>query len=827
MVQFRLMKLKKVYNPAEIEKKWIGTWLEKGIYEVDLSKAKNPFYNLWMFPYPSGEGLHAGHAFASTGSDAYGRFQRMKGADVFQPIGYDSFGIHSENYAIKIGSHPAKMIPELRERYKKQLVAMGHGYDWSRTVTTSDVDYYKWTQWIFLKMHEAGLVERKKAKVNWCPSCKTVLADEQVIAGSCERCSSEVMQKDLEQWFFKMATGRRPEGELYVDSLLENIKDLDWSDIVRTSQKNWIGRKEGVRLSFSFFDDNFLDGKAIEVFTTRLDTVCGVCFLVVAPEIAKDWMNNGWKPSEKVSFYVEKALKKTEQVRQTEEKDKTGENTGLFAVNPVTNEKIPVFVADYVLAGTGTGMVMGVPAHDSRDFEFARKFDLPIKPVIEGEGECYEGKGKLINSYKYDGLESEAAVEKMLEDLPGKAFRQRNYHLRDWLISRQRYWGAPIPMIKCPDCGWLPVAEADLPVVLPGLKNFKPEGTGVAPLAQLDEFVNTKCSKCGGIAKRETDVCDTFLDSAWYFLRYPSVGIDNQAIDKDLTKKWLPVDRYTGGAEHANLHLLYSRFVNMVLFDLGEIDFEEPFASFRAHGLLIKDGAKMSKSKGNVISPDELLNRFGADALRCYLMFIGPFESSADYRDTGMVGMYKWLERVWKLFGDENKLGEKTSSELSQKLQITIKKVGENIADLKYNTAIAALMELVNEWKKEKNVLSVFDGVSLLKLMAPLAPFMTEELYQRLNGSFDFSKFDKENSIHWQKWPEYDEDLIKEKRIEIAVSENGKLRETLEIEADRINDAKFVLAEVKKLSKIAKILSVRKLIKEIYVPGKIVNLVVK
>lgn len=817
---------KKVYDPAEIEKKWTDTWLEKAIYEVDLGKAKNPFYNLWMFPYPSGEGLHAGHAFASTGSDIYGRFQRMNGRDVFQPIGYDSFGIHSENYAIKIGSHPARMIPELRQRYKKQLMAMGHGYDWSRTVTTSDVDYYKWTQWIFLKMHEAGLVERKRAKVNWCPSCKTVLADEQVIVGNCERCGSEVTQKDLEQWFFKMATGKRPNGKLYVDSLLENIDDLDWSEIVKTSQKNWIGRKDGVRVRFLVCDEGVAD---IDVFTTRLDTLCGVTFLVVAPEVASKWMNEGWKPNEKIRAYVEDSLKKTEQVRQAEEKAKTGENTGLLAVNPITAEKVPIFVADYVLAGTGTGMVMGVPAHDSRDFEFAKKYSLDVKQVIsEGkDGECYENYGKLINSGKYDGLDSEEAVKRMLKDLDGKAFRQRNYHLRDWLISRQRYWGAPIPMVKCVKCSWVPVPENELPVKLPELENFKPSGTGVAPLAQIDEFVNTKCPKCGEKATRETDVCDTFLDSAWYFLRYPSVGMDGVAMNKEVTKKWLPVNRYTGGAEHSNLHLLYARFVNMVLFDLGEIDFEEPFASFRAHGLLIKDGTKMSKSKGNVISPDELLNRFGADALRCYLMFIGPFESSADYRDAGMVGMYKWLERVWKLFCNENKFGKKTSSDLSQKLQVTIKKVGEDMANLKYNTAIAALMELVNEWKKEKSVLSMSDGVSLLKLLAPLAPFMTEELYQVISNNKKGIGFSKADSIHWQKWPEYDEELLKQDLIEIAVSENGKLRETVKIEADRVGETEFVLAKIKKLPKIAKILFVKKLVKEIYVPGKIVNFVVE
>lgn len=859
------MRKRSVFDPAKFEQKWQNKWLEEGIYSPDMGRDENPFYNLWMFPYPSGEGLHAGHAFASTGSDVYGRYQRMRGNTVFQPIGYDSFGIHSENYAIKIGDNPMTMIPKLKDRYKQQLLRMGHGYDWSRTVTTSDIDYYRWTQWVFLKMHQAGLVERKSAKVNWCPSCLTVLADEQVINGECERCSSQVIQKDLEQWFFKMASGRRPNGKLYVESLLENLDKLDWSEVVLTSQRNWIGKKEGARVQFSISNSQF--SRKSEVFTTRIDTIFGATYLVVAPEVAKIWMEQGWSANQESVEYIEEALKKTEQVRKIEEREKTGVLTNLTAINPANNKEIPVYVADYVLMDVGTGVVMGVPAHDERDMEFAVKYGgywsgdqlasrqersinnpaasaddsekIAIIPVIRPtesndlraydadkltDFHAYTGEGELINSGKYDGMSSAEAREAILSDLTKgeKAEKMVHYHLRDWLISRQRYWGAPIPMIRCEKCGWQAVPDQDLPVELPPLENFKPTGKGVSPLGQLTDFVNTVCPSCGGEGKRETDVCDTFLDSSWYFLRYPSVGDDKEAFDLEITKKWLPVNRYIGGAEHANLHLLYARFVTMVLFDLGIIGFEEPFKSFRAHGLLIKDGHKMSKSKGNVISPDSLLNKFGADTLRCYLMFIGPLEKSADFRDAGIAGMYRWLNRVWDQFNDGSAFAPESTEKAKRMLSKVAKRVGEDIESLKYNTAIAALMEFMNLWRQDGQKLSLEDAVVFLKLLAPLAPYMTEELYQNIRYEKGETSF---QSIHKSMWPDYDPALITEQVVNIAVQVNGKLRSSLVVDQEKAGNQQTVeelaLGDYK----------ARKWIgsgsyRVIFVPGRLINFVV-
>jgi len=808
------MEKKRMFNPREIEARWQEKWKQMKLYQTEIREAKRPFYNLWMFPYPSGEGLHAGHAFASTGSDVYGRLKRMEGFNVFQPIGYDSFGIHSENYAIKIGSHPAKLIPQLRERYKKQLERMGHGYDWSRTVTTSDIDYYKWTQWLFVKMWQAGLVERKKARVNWCSSCKTVLADEQVINGNCERCESQVVQKDLEQWFFKMATGKRPTGELYVDSLLSNIEGLDWSEIIKTSQINWIGKKDGARVKFLISNAKFLI--ETEVFTTRIDTLFGATFVVVAPEVAKKWLADGWEASEEVREYIEQALAKTEQTRKIDEREKTGVKTNLEALNPANGEKVPVYVADYVLMDIGTGAVMGVPAHDRRDFDFAKKYNLPIKTVVEGTGEVYEGEGKLVESGDYTGMQSTEARQKMMMD--GLGEKKTHYHLRDWLISRQRYWGAPVPMIFCEKCGWQAVKEEDLPVELPELENFKPTGSGVAPLGQLPNFVKTTCPKCGGEGRRETDVCDTFLDSSWYFLRYPNVGINGQAFEPELIKKWLPVKRYIGGAEHANLHLLYSRFVTMALFDMGLLPFEEPFASFRAHGLLIKAGRKMSKSKGNVISPDALLERYGADTLRCYLMFIGPLTKSADFRDSGVAGMYRWLARVWEMFLDDEKESEKTSVKLAKRLNRAIKEITEGYERLKYNTVLASLMEVINLWKEEGEVMTKTEKEKFLQLLAPLAPHMTEELYQQLKGK-------EGESIHLSVWPKYDEALLVDDEVKIAVQINGKMRTVITMIRDMAMEQneveRVVLADEKVKERVGE-----KVYKVIFVPGRLINLVV-
>ena len=650
------------YNHRKIESKRQGEWSKKGLYTPDISRAKKPFYNLWMYPYPSAEGLHAGHAFASTGSDIYGRFMRMHGYDVFQPIGYDSFGIHSENYAIKIKEQPQEVVRRTTEYYEKQLRSMGHGYDWTRTVTTSDVNYYRWTQWLFIQMFKAGLAYRKKAEVNFCPSCKTVLADEQVIAGKCERCQAEVGKKELEQWFFKITD--------YADKLLAGLDKIDWSERVKIAQKNWIGKSKGMMIKFK------TDKGGLEVFTTRPDTLESATFIAVADGKKENGLS----------------------------KEKKGEFTGKYAVNPVNSKKLPIWKTNYVEESYGTGMIMGVPAYDERDMEFAKKYDIDI--VTEA-----------LNENLWEKIEKENWGRK-----------HTNYHLRDWLVSRQRYWGAPIPMIYCRKCTWQPVSEKDLPVLLPEISDYKPEGTGKGPLANHPEFFTVRCPLCGSEAKRETDVMDTFVDSSWYFLRYPSVGksvnsvnsanqkfsksdtLKNRLIeftestedlpwDPEITKKWLPVDLYFGGAEHSVLHLMYARFVTMVLYDLGYLGFEEPFPWFYAHGLMIKDGAKMSKSRGNVVNPDEYIKKFGADALRLYLAFIGPMDASPDFRDTGMEGMQRFVKRLWRLFNTHSSRSASANRNLDDvtiKMHQTIKKVTEDIQEFKYNTAIAAIMEFVN-----------------------------------------------------------------------------------------------------------------------------------
>ncbi|MDD5098908.1 MAG: class I tRNA ligase family protein, partial [Candidatus Colwellbacteria bacterium] len=678
-------KIPKEYNFKAVEKKWTAYWLKKKVYEPDIAKTKKPFYNLMMFPYPSAEGLHVGNMYAFTGSDIFGRFTRMQGNDVLEPIGLDGFGIHSENYAMKKGVHPMRQAKVAEKNFYKQLHMIGNGFAWDHHLETYDPEYYKWTQWLFTQMFNAGLAYRKKAPVNWCPSCKTVLADEQVIAGRCERCDSEVSKKELEQWFFRITK--------YAPKLLKNLDKIDWSDKVKIAQRNWIGKSEGVLIPFEVDGPSLSVPVQTEVFTTRPDTIMGVTFVVVAPESEiieklKSAITN-WK---EVEEYVWKSKNKPEAERMAEDKEKTGvELKGIKAINPANGMEVPVWVADYVLAGYGTGVVMGVPAYDARDLAFAQAFGLRVvqSPLVPRENIIKRIKGKTAVKYR----------------------------LRDWLISRQRYWGPPIPLIYCRHCaekinkakgkerqkyslgelqnpGWFAVNEKNLPVVLPFVKEFRPTGTGDSPLSAVPSFYKTKCSNCGRDAKRETDVSDTFLDSSWYFLRYPSFNNRRNAFDKKTTKKWLPVDMYLGGAEHSVLHLLYSRFVTMALKDMGHIDFDEPFSKFRAHGLIIRDGTKMSKSKGNVVNPDDYIKRFGADALRMHLMFLGPLEDGGDFRDAGMVGVTRFLGRLWSFSTGRIFKGK----ELSLWMNGTIKKITEDIPALKYNTAIAELMIALNNF---------------------------------------------------------------------------------------------------------------------------------
>jgi len=808
------------YDHKAIEEKWQKYWEEKGVNDSDLKNAKRPFYNLMMFPYPSAEGLHVGNMYAFTGADVHGRFQKMRGFDVFEPMGLDGFGIHSENYAIKVNKHPMEQAKISEKRFYVQLRRIGNIIDWKHTVETYNPNYYKWTQWIFVTLFKAGLVERKKAPVNFCPSCKTVLADEQVIDGKCERCSTVVEKKNLEQWFFKITK--------YAEKLLKNLETIDWSEKVKTAQKLWIGKKTGINITYKIDQTDL----SLTCFTTRPDTNYGATFLVVSPEhpILKELEYFDEAKKKSVFEYIEKAKSTSDEERVSQGRKKTGVFTGFYAVNQLNEYKMPIYVSDFVLMEFGTGVVVGVPGSDVRDFEFAKEFNLPIVRVVVGKdsdesditdlGQVTE-EGTMVNSAFLDGLERHAAGEKMMDFMEEKGWGKRvtTFHLRDWLVSRQRYWGAPIPMVNCPKCGWVPVPENELPVLLPNVENWRPKGTGRGPLAGIPEFVHTKCPKCGGEADRETDVCDTFLDSSWYFLRYPSTDFNEVPFDKETTKKWLPVNIYIGGSEHSVLHLMYSRFVTMALHDLGYLDFEEPFTKFYAHGLIIKDGVKMSKSKGNIVNPDEYIERFGADTLRTYLMFLGPFSEGGDFRNFGVAGVYRFLNRVW---GWSNKQISKfqinksiSNNQISNfKLQKLIKDVTEDLEKLRYNTAIAKLMEFLNY--AVKNECDAETVKTYLRLLAPFAPHMTDELH---------SMFDPSKSIHQEMWPSFDEKAIVEEEVTVVVQVNGKLRAKC-----IMNNVQCTIKdEVEKLAREDE--GVKKYLeggvkKAIFVPGKLINFVV-
>ncbi len=966
------------YDHRSVEARWRDYWDNSGLYKTDLNASRGRFYNLWMFPYPSGEGLHAGHAFASTGSDIYGRFMRMKGREVFQPIGYDSFGIHSENFAIKTGETPQIMLTRTTKHYEAQLRSLGHGYDWSRVLSTSDIDYYKWTQWLFVEMFKAGLAYKKKASVNYCPSCKTVLADEQVmtpkqagkepkdargnrVSGTddtrvCERCGTVVQKKELDQWFFRITD--------YADRLLSGLDKIDWSERVKIAQREWIGRSEGLRIQFQITNSKL----QIPVWTKFWETIYGATFLVVAPEYAQNELVHliPQENKKKVLEYIKMSLSKSEQRRKEEAKEKTGVFTGIYAVNPANGQKIPVWVTDYVLLGVGTGAVMGVPAHDKRDFEFARKFNLRLLPVVKPKDSAYrsylmgakdisdkdledikvmlvetdkdgdkkliipsdslaeykklikekldfgfwnevvgdtvwfcfkdktgntteyilsennmseiakkcsefnndplektenlwlylaendwyqplivqENGGELINSGRFDGMSAWGeGKKKMAEWMIKESFAEwsTTYHLRDWLVSRQRYWGPPIPMIYCPKCakegrswlsqneanvrkdqtdwthaGWYP--EENLPVILPEMDNYQPLGTGKSPLASVPDFYEAKCPYCDGDATRETDVSDTFVDSAWYFLRYPSVNAESNSklpFDPGITKKWLPVSLYFGGAEHSVLHLMYARFVTMMLYDLKLVDFEEPFPKFFAHGLMIKDGAKMSKSRGNVVNPDEYIEKYGADTLRLYTMFMGPMDGYPDFRDSGIEGMRRFINKVYKLFGEA--LVEEEANEVITKLHQTIKKTTEDIQGFRYNTAIASIMELVNLIQVKgtsENTLNV-----LARLLAPFTPHLAEELWQEV--------LKQSGSVHNASWPEHNPELINVDQVELVVQVDGKVRAQLMVGINHSKDRDFVFDLARREPKVVKWLEGKEVKDEIFIPEKLINFVTK
>ena len=804
------------YDPSAIERKWQRIWQERGTNHTDLQRAQRPFYALMMFPYPSAEGLHVGNLFAFTGNDIYGRFQRLMGHNVFEPLGYDAFGIHSENYALKVGQHPMELIPRNIANFQRQLERAGLMVDWRYRLATTDPSYYKWTQWLFLQLLEQGLAYRKQAAVNWCPSCKTVLANEQVVAGGvCERCKTPVEQRLLEQWFFRISD--------YSPRLLENLDHIDWSDTTKTAQRNWIGRSEGAEIAFETQDVKGNECE-IRVFTTRPDTIYGATYLVLAPEHPLVESLTKPKENKRVDEYRERTKKQDLVTRKTST-EKTGVRTGSYAINPATEKEIPIWVSDYVLMEYGTGAIMGVPGHDQRDFEFATKFELPIVRVVCGEREdasapLHEAfteceSGTLVNSGVFDGFRVEAAKKAILDLLTkgGSAKPIVHYRLHDWCISRQRYWGPPIPIIYCESCGVVPVPEKDLPVILPFIEDFKPDDSGVSPLARHEEWYRVECPRCGKMGRRETDVSDTFLDSAWYFLRYPSVGRDDVPFEKSVTKKWLPVNSYIGGNEHAVLHLLYSRFITMVLHDAGHLEFEEPFTRFRAHGHIIREGAKMSKTQGNIVNPDEYIEQWGADAFRTYLMFLGPYEQGGDFRDQSISGPRRFLDRLFASVQSMSSGGAPDHS-VMRKLHQTIRKVGEDIQRLSYNTAVAAMMEYMNVLRKGERTPHRDEVLPLIPLVSPFAPHIAEELWEQTGGT---------GSVFDSAWPSFDAALAVDDSIELVVQVNGRVRGKITIARDIDEKAALVAALAEPA--VAKF-AVGTPKKVVFVPGRLINIVV-
>jgi leucyl-tRNA synthetase len=791
-----------MYDFKKVERKWIDRYEKKDYFKVNLDKSKKPFYNLMMFPYPSASGLHIGNMYSFIGSDVYGRYMKLRGYDVYEPIGFDAFGIHSENYALKIGKNPFELTPKSIKYFRdEQLKKIGNIFDWSSEVITSSQNYYKWTQWIFIKLFKAGLAEKRDSTVNWCPSCKTVLADEQVIDGKCERCDTEIQKKEMSQWFFRITK--------YADRLLDNLDKLDWTEVTKNIQKSWIGRSEGATVVFHAKDMDL----EIETFTTRPDTIYGVTYLVLAPEYKYTKELVADDRSEEFKAFIERVNKMDEAERTSITRSKKGMFTGSYAIHPLTGERLPIWIGDYVLAEYGTGAVMAVPAHDERDYDFAQKYGLNIKQVIDCDKDslpCTE-KGKMMNSEEYTGWKSEDFIEK-LDEVSDYMKKTVNYHLHDWCVSRQRYWGPPIPIVYCDKCGTVPVPEEELPVELPQTDDFIPDGSGLAPLARKKDFVNTTCPKCGGPARRETDVSDNFLDSAWYFLRYVSPNDVEKPFDLELVKKWLPVDMYIGGNEHANLHLMYSRFITMALHDLGYLPFEEPFKSFRGHGLIIKDGQKMSKSKGNTVNPNDYFDTHGVDVLRTYLMFMGNFLEGGDFRDSGMDATKRFLNRVW----DVANLPEGESSiDLKIKMAETVDKVSYSIENIKYNTAVAAIMEFINEAVKEEHIEKKM-VLDLAKLLSPFAPFISEEINEMKGGK---------GTILDSGFPEGYEKYEEIATIEVPVQINGKMRGKVQVNKDA--GQKKILEKAKKDKRLARYIEGRNIRKVIYIKDKIMNIIVK
>ena len=804
--------MSKGYDYAQIEKKWQDIWDEKQTFAAKDDYSLPKFYGLVEFPYPSGQGLHVGHPRSYTAIDIVCRKKRLEGYNVLYPMGWDAFGLPTENFAIKNHVHPAEVTKKNIANFKRQLKSLGFSFDWSREINTTDPAYYKWTQWIFLQLYKKGLAYKKKMSVNWCTSCKCVLANEEVVNGHCERCGSEVIHKEKSQWMLKITD--------YAEKLLEGLDEVDFIDRVKTQQRNWIGRSYGTQVKFS---TNI--GDTFEVFTTRADTLFGVTYMVMSPEhpLINKWADKITNMDE-VAAYRQEAAKKSDFERTELAKDKTGVKiSGVTAINPVNGKEVPIFIADYVLISYGTGAIMAVPAHDTRDWEFAKKFGLPIIEVVAG-GEDVQAApytecatGKLVNSGFLDGMSVEDAKKAIQEWLADRNLGERktNYKLRDWVFSRQRYWGEPIPIVHCDKCGYVPIPEGELPLVLPNVDSYEPTDNGESPLAKMTDWVNTTCPHCGGPAHRETDTMPQWAGSSWYFLRYCDPHNDKELASPEALKYWTPVDWYNGGMEHTTLHLLYSRFWHKFLYDIGVVPSPEPYAKRTSHGMILgENGEKMSKSRGNVVNPDEIVRDYGADTMRVYEMFIGDFEKAAPWSQSSIKGSKRFLDKVWAL-SDKLTEGDSYRTELESAFHRTIKKVTEDIEGLKMNTAIAALMSLLND-------IQGFGGINeaefktYLILLNPFAPHMTEELWQQAGF---------EGMLNEAEWPKYDEAKCADSTVEIAVQVNGKIKARINVAADI--SAPDAIAAAKADGAVAAAIEGKSIIKELYVPKKLVNIVVK
>jgi leucyl-tRNA synthetase len=796
------------YNPQEIEPKWQKVWEEKGLYRAEDFSDRSKSYILIEFPYPSGQGLHVGHARSYSALDAVARKKRMEGKNVLFPIGWDAFGLPAENYAIKMGVHPKETTAENIANYKRQLKSLGLSFDWSREINTTDPRYYKWTQWIFLKLFEKGLAYQAEMPVNWCPSCRIGLANEEVVGGNCERCGSQVEKKTLKQWMLKITA--------YADRLIDDLERVDFPEKVKLQQINWIGKSYGTEIDFKVEDS----GEIIRVFTTRADTLFGVTAVVLAPEnplVEKLIKADYGVAAEK---YISAAKKKSDFERTKTEKEKTGVFTGSYCLNPASLEKVPIWIGDYVVASYGGGAVMVVPAHDKRDYDFAKKYGLQIKEVVSGGNvskDAFVDYGILVNSGEFNGLPSEEAIEKIAELLEKKALGRKTvqYKLRDWVFSRQHYWGEPIPIIHCQKCGLVPVPEKDLPVELPFVEKYQPTGTGESPLAAIPEWVNVRCPECQGPARRETDTMPNWAGSNWYFMRYLDPQNDKALAGKDKLGYWLPVDWYNGGFEHTTLHLLYSRFIYKFLYDINVAPGPEPYQRRTSHGIVLaEDNRKMSKSFGNVINPDDIVREYGADTLRLYEMFMGPFDQAIAWSTNGMKGCYRFLEKAWKLvlgLGPSRESGQ----EIINALHKLNKKVDEDVEDAKFNTIIAAFMEFVNLCQKNEGKVGRDAVEQFLILLSPFAPHFAEELWQRLGH---------EESIFQQKWPRAEVEFLKEESMVLIIQINGRMRDKVAVRADMPEEEARELAISRE--KVKNWISGRKIKKVIFVPGRLINIVI-